>query len=72
MGQGRLEFVPEAPAGEAGGMGDHGLPVPGPVQGGVGQGVGLMNHETTVRAVMQEFQEDFLEAFERLNGYMEN
>ena len=38
----------------------------------VGQGVGLMNHETTVRAVMQEFQEDFLSAFERLNGYMEN
>ena len=32
----------------------------------VGQGVGLMNQETSVRNVMQEFQEDFLAACERL------
>jgi NAD(P)H-dependent flavin oxidoreductase YrpB (nitropropane dioxygenase family) len=37
----------------------------------VGQGVGLMNHETSVRQVMQEFQEDFLEAYERLQFMME-
>jgi NAD(P)H-dependent flavin oxidoreductase YrpB (nitropropane dioxygenase family) len=37
----------------------------------VGQGVGLMNHETSVRQVMQEFQEDFLEAYERLQLMME-
>lgn len=32
----------------------------------VGQGVGLMNEVRSVRAVMQEFQEDFLAACERL------
>jgi hypothetical protein len=32
----------------------------------VGQGVGLMNQETSVRNVMQDFQEDFLAACERL------
>ncbi len=37
----------------------------------VGQGVGLMNQETSVRNVMQDFQEDFLAAYERLNGIME-
>jgi len=37
----------------------------------VGQGVGLMNHETSVRQVMQEFQEDFLEAYERLQAMLE-
>jgi NAD(P)H-dependent flavin oxidoreductase YrpB (nitropropane dioxygenase family) len=37
----------------------------------VGQGVGLMNHETSVRQVMQEFQEDFLEAYERLHAMLE-
>jgi NAD(P)H-dependent flavin oxidoreductase YrpB (nitropropane dioxygenase family) len=37
----------------------------------VGQGVGLMNHETSVRQVMQEFQEDFLEAYERLQTMLE-
>jgi len=37
----------------------------------VGQGVGLMNHETSVRQVMQEFQEDFLEAYERLQAILE-
>ncbi|MEM9300465.1 MAG: nitronate monooxygenase family protein [Pseudomonadota bacterium] len=36
----------------------------------VGQGVGLMNEETSVRAVMQSFQEDFLEAYERLAQFM--
>ncbi len=33
----------------------------------VGQGVGLMNQVKSVRAVMQEFQEDFLNAYERLS-----
>ena len=33
----------------------------------VGQGVGLMNQPMSVRNVMQEFQEDFLAACERLN-----
>jgi NAD(P)H-dependent flavin oxidoreductase YrpB (nitropropane dioxygenase family) len=37
----------------------------------VGQGVGLMNHETSVRRVMQDFQEDFLEAYERLQTLLE-
>ena len=32
----------------------------------VGQGVGLMNQESSVRNVMQDFQEDFLAACERL------
>ncbi|MCZ6664241.1 MAG: nitronate monooxygenase [Gammaproteobacteria bacterium] len=32
----------------------------------VGQGVGLMNQTQSVRSVMQEFQEDFLRAYERL------
>ena len=32
----------------------------------VGQGVGLMNELKSVRTLMQEFQEDFLEACERL------
>ena len=33
----------------------------------VGQGVGLMNQETSVRNVMLDFQEDFLAAYERLD-----
>jgi len=33
--------------------------------------VGLMNHQTSVRQVMQEFQEDFLEAYERLQAMLE-
>ena len=33
----------------------------------VGQGVGLMNRRQSVRAVMQEFKEDFLRAYERLS-----
>jgi len=37
----------------------------------VGQGVGLMNHETSVRQVMQDFQEDFLAAYERLQALLE-
>jgi len=32
----------------------------------VGQGVGLMNQKKSVRAVVQEFKEDFLSAYERL------
>jgi len=37
----------------------------------VGQGVGLMNQPTSVRHVMQEFQEDFLTACERLTDIIE-
>ena len=37
----------------------------------VGQGVGLMNEAKSVRAVMQEFQEDFLRAYERLGGFFQ-
>ena len=33
----------------------------------VGQGVGLMNKPMSVRNVMQEFQEDFLAAYENLS-----
>jgi NAD(P)H-dependent flavin oxidoreductase YrpB (nitropropane dioxygenase family) len=33
----------------------------------VGQGVGLMNQSKSVRAVVQEFKEDFLTAYERLS-----
>ena len=36
----------------------------------VGQGVGLMNEAKSVRAVMQEFQEDFLRAYERLTSFL--
>jgi len=36
----------------------------------VGQGVGLMNQENSVRAVVQEFQEDFLAAYERLGEFL--
>ncbi len=38
----------------------------------VGQGVGLMNQSKSVRAVVQEFKEDFLAATERLNGFLED
>ncbi|WP_405223395.1 NAD(P)H-dependent flavin oxidoreductase [Lentisalinibacter sediminis] len=38
----------------------------------VGQGVGLMNQEKSVRAVVQEFQEDFLAAYERLGDFLDN
>ncbi|MEB2285195.1 MAG: monooxygenase [Polyangiaceae bacterium UTPRO1] len=34
----------------------------------VGQGVGLMNQRKSVRAVVQEFREDFLTAYERLSA----
>ena len=37
----------------------------------VGQGVGMMNQRKSVRAVVQEFKEDFLTAYERLGGFME-
>ncbi len=37
----------------------------------VGQGVGLMNSPQSVRAVVQEFMEDFASAAERLAGIME-
>jgi len=32
----------------------------------VGQGVGLMNQAKSVRAVMEEFQQGYLRAYERL------
>jgi len=38
----------------------------------VGQGVGLMNQEKSVRAVVQEFQEDFLAAYERLGEFLDD
>lgn len=37
----------------------------------VGQGVGLMNQSKSVRAVVQEFKEDFLAAYERLGAFLE-
>ncbi|MEB2318419.1 MAG: nitronate monooxygenase [Pseudomonadota bacterium] len=37
----------------------------------VGQGVGMMNESLTARATMQAFREDFLEAYERLGGFIE-
>jgi len=36
----------------------------------VGQGVGMMNQSKSVRAVVQEFKEDFLTAHERLSRYL--
>lgn len=38
----------------------------------VGQGVGLMNKSMSAGAVVQEFKEDFLRAYERLGGYLED
>ncbi len=37
----------------------------------VGQGVGLMNEARPVRAVMQDFREDFLAAYERLGAFLD-
>lgn len=37
----------------------------------VGQGVGLMNHSLSAGTVVQNFKEEFVEAFERLNNYFE-
>ena len=34
-----------------------------------GQGVGLMNHTLSAGTVVQNFKEDFIEAYERLNNY---
>jgi len=36
----------------------------------VGQGVGMMNQAKSVRTVVQEFKEDFLNAYERLSEYL--
>lgn len=36
----------------------------------VGQGVGLMNASISASDVVQEFKEDFITAYERLNGFM--
>ena len=36
----------------------------------VGQGVGLMHDSMSVRAVVNEFREDFVNAYERLTGYL--
>ena len=38
----------------------------------VGQGVGLMNASISASDVVQEFKEDFITAYERLNGFMED
>ena len=37
----------------------------------VGQGVGLMNHTISAGTVVQNFKEDFIEAFERLSNYLD-
>jgi NAD(P)H-dependent flavin oxidoreductase YrpB (nitropropane dioxygenase family) len=37
----------------------------------VGQGVGMMNTSLSARAVVQEFREDFLVAYERMVGFLE-
>ncbi len=37
----------------------------------VGQGVGLMHDSLSARAVVQAFREDFVDAYERLTGYLE-
>ena len=37
----------------------------------IGQGVGLLTQEKSARAVVQEFKEDFLNAHDRLNGFLE-
>ena len=36
----------------------------------VGQGVGLMNQSISASDVVQEFKEDFINAFERLNNFV--
>lgn len=36
----------------------------------VGQGVGLMNQSISASDVVQEFKEDFAEAYERLTGFV--
>ena len=37
----------------------------------VGQGVGLMSQEMSAGAVVQEFKEDFIRAYERLSAQLE-
>jgi len=36
----------------------------------VGQGVGLMNQTISASDVVQEFKEDFIEAYERLSDFV--
>ena len=36
----------------------------------VGQGVGLMNQSISASDVVQEFKEDFIEAYERLANFI--
>ena len=36
----------------------------------VGQGVGLMNQSMSVRSVVQDFQEDFINAYENLDSFI--
>ena len=36
----------------------------------VGQGVGLMNQSISASDVVQDFKEDFVEAYERLTGFV--
>lgn len=36
----------------------------------VGQGVGMMNSTLSVKTVMQDFKEDFIEAYERLENFL--
>ena len=37
----------------------------------VGQGVGLLNQSISASDVVMEFKEDFLEAYERLDGFLQ-
>ena len=37
----------------------------------VGQGVGLMNQSISASDVVQDFKEDFVQAYERLTGFVE-
>jgi NAD(P)H-dependent flavin oxidoreductase YrpB (nitropropane dioxygenase family) len=38
----------------------------------VGQGVGLMNESISASDVVQDFKEDFINAYERLNNFLES
>jgi NAD(P)H-dependent flavin oxidoreductase YrpB (nitropropane dioxygenase family) len=38
----------------------------------VGQGVGLMNESLSAGAVVQEFKQDFITAYERFEGFLQD
>ena len=37
----------------------------------VGQGIGLVNEKLTAGQTVQKFKEEFIDAYERLNSFME-